>query len=95
MYSLDANTKHVTVTSRKTVYGYEPLIESGTLSLDGYSLINLFVPCLHDGRFAQIVETTYEFDHVVGDWTLQFRCRAVNLPQFLISLQIKLLRKES
>ena len=62
--------KNVTITSRKTACGFEPAIGNGTLSLDGYTLVNPFVPCLHDGRFAQIAEKTYEFDQTVGDWTL-------------------------
>ena len=59
---------NTTVTARKTKCGMEPAIGNGTLSLDGYTITTPFVPCLHDGHFAQIGEQTYEFNKEQNDW---------------------------
>ena len=59
---------NTTVTARRTRCGMEPAIGNGTLSLDGYTITTPFVPCLHDGHFAQIGEQTYEFNKEQNDW---------------------------
>ena len=59
---------NTTVTTRRTKCGMEPAIGNGTLSLDGCTLTTPFVPCLHDGHFAQIGEQTYKFNKEQNDW---------------------------
>ena len=59
---------NTTVTARRTKCEMEPAIGNGTLSLDGYTITTPFVPCLHDGHFAQIGEQTYEFNKEQNDW---------------------------
>jgi hypothetical protein len=56
------------IKANKTRCGTEPTVEGKSLSLDGYTILPSFIPCLHDGHFVQVGETTYEYDQRIKDW---------------------------
>ena len=55
-----------TVNARNTTCGIEPEINGAALSLDGWTLISPFVPCLHKSIFTTIGNILYEYHN--GEW---------------------------
>lgn len=58
----------VLIKSTKTECGTETTVNHGSLSLDGRSFMSNFLPCLHDGYFAQIHEVTHEWNTTSNEW---------------------------
>ena len=56
-----------TIEARKTKCGMEPYVLNSSLSLDGYTVINPFIPCLHGGLYTTIGDQIFEWKD--EDWS--------------------------